>query len=69
MRFAHFLCTIKQVNKTIPINLLFVFELVNEIFYKITNDRHLSIQVESLHSVVPSKNKRLIRTKHLHLFQ
>ena len=69
MCFAHLLCTITQVNKTIPINLLFVFKLVNEIFYKITNDRNLSIQVESLHSVVPSKNKHLIRTKRLHLFQ
>ena len=69
MRFAHLLCTIKQVNKTIPINLLFVFKLVNEIFYKNTNDRNLFIQVESLHSVVPSKNKRLIRTEHVHLFQ
>lgn len=55
MCFAHLLCTIKQVNKTIPISLRFVFKLVNEIFYKVTIDRNLSIQVESLHSVVPSK--------------
>ena len=55
MCFAHLLCAIKQVNKTIPINLLFVFKLVNEIFFKVTIDRNLSIQVESLHSVVPSE--------------